>query len=95
MFLGCYYHPGCCVPDYKIENAYSKRVTWENKRHFMQSRGRLFVKRECEWRRELKNLVFRPKTHMHNILEKDTEHTLLEAIKEGSVFGFLGNLYSI
>ena len=28
---------------------------------------------------------------MHNILERDTEYTLLEAIKEGSVFGFLGN----
>ena len=57
----------------------------------MQSRGRLFVMRECEWRHILKNLVERPKTHMHNILERDTEHSLLEAIKEGSVFGFLGN----
>ena len=56
----------------------------------MQSRGRLFVMRECEWRHILKNLD-RPKTHMHNILERDTEYTLLEAIKEGSVFGFLGN----
>ena len=58
----------------------------------MQSRGRLFVMRECEWRYTLKNLD-KPKTHMHNILERDTEHTLLEAIKKGSVFGFLGNFY--
>ena len=69
-------------------------MVWENKRNFMQSRGRLFVMRGCEWRHILKNLD-RPKTHMHNILGRDTEHTLLEAIKEGSVFGFLGNFYSL
>ena len=93
-FSGCHFHPGCCVPDYKIENAYTKRLVWENKRHFMQSRGRLIVMRGCEWRDMLKTLE-RPKTHMHNILERDTEHTLLNAIKEGSVFGFLGNLCSL
>ena len=60
----------------------------------MQSRGRLFVMRECEWRQILTNLD-KPKTHMHNILGKDTEYTLLEAIKKGSVFGFIGNFYSL
>ena len=55
----------------------------------MQSRGRLIVMRECEWRDLIKRIQ-RPKTHMHNILEKDTEYSLLNAIKEGSIFGFLG-----
>ena len=58
----------------------------------MQSRGRLFVMRGCEWREMLKNEIERPKTHMHNILESDTEYTLLNAIKEDKVFGFLGKL---
>ena len=92
MFLGCWAHPGCCVPDSQIPNAEYKRQTWENKRHVMQSRGRLILMRECEWR-SLRNRIHRPKTHMHNILEQDTEFSLLKAIEDGSVFGFLGELF--
>ena len=77
------------MSDSQIENADTKRMVWENKKAFMQSRGRLTVMRECEWR-ALRNQIDRPKTHMHNILEQDTEYSLLEAIKEGTVFGFLG-----
>ena len=81
------------MSDSQIENADTKRMVWENKKAFMQSRGRLIVMRECEWR-ALRNQIDIPETHMHNILERDTEYSLLEAIREGKVFGFLGEFYS-
>ena len=56
----------------------------------MQSQGRLTVMRECEWKRFLKEQTVLPETRLHNILIRDNEASLLEAIKLDKIFGFLG-----
>ena len=87
-FHGCHFHPGCCVPDEKIKFAPKKRYTWTMKKRDLESMGKLIVKRECQWTRELKALSFKPETEMPRILESDTEATLLDAIKTDSIYGF-------
>ena len=54
----------------------------------MESQGRLIVKRECEWFRELAAMETKPETEMARILEKDNEQSLLQAIQSNSIFGF-------
>ena len=93
IFLGCKYHPGCCIPDHAIENAETKRNVWRNKKFFMKSQGVLIEMRECEWRVFLKNHRDYPETKIHNLLLRDNEQSLLEAIQSDKVFGFLGNLF--
>ena len=44
--------------------------------------------RDCEWRKILKSLP-KLETRLGRILEKDTEQTLLDAIKSEEVFGFI------
>ena len=46
--------------------------------------------RECEWKQFLKDECDFPKTRLHHILVRDTEETLLEAIKNEEIFGFIG-----
>ena len=58
------------------------------KKRDLQSQGKLIVKRECEWKREFKAMESKPNTEMPRILEKDTEETLLEAIRKGEIYGF-------
>ena len=88
-FLGCYFHPGCCVPDNKIKNAHRRRVDWNRKKKWLSDRGTLHVIRECEWVNQLKEMDQFPSTDMPRILLRDTEESLLQAIDNESVFGFI------
>ena len=58
------------------------------KQRDLQSMGKLIVKRECEWTRELNAMTTKPETEMAHILESDSESTLLHAIKSDSIYGF-------
>ena len=58
------------------------------KKQDLKSQGKLIVKRECEWFRELAMMETRPETEMARILEQDNEQSLLEAIQAGSIYGF-------
>ena len=88
IFIGCNFHPGCCVPNEKIPEAGKKEKTWADKKRDLQSQGKLIVKRECEWTRELEAMESKPETEMARILEDDDEQTLLEAIKNDEIYGF-------
>ena len=88
LFLGCNFHPGCCVPNSKIKDAVRKEYIWFLKKRDLESQGKLIVKRECEWFRELAAMEHKPETEMPRILEKDNEQSLLEAIQAGSIYGF-------
>ena len=88
-FLGCYYHPGCCVSDKKIKNAQNKRIAWNRKKKYLSQRGTLIIIRECEWIKQLKQMVIFPDTVMPRILLKDNEDSLLKAIYDESIFGFI------
>ena len=87
-FHGCKFHPGCCVPNNEIEKASQKEYIWAMKKRDLQSMGKLIVKRECEWTRELKAMTTKPETEMARILESDNESSLLNAIKSDSIYGF-------
>ena len=58
------------------------------KKRDLESQGKLIVKRECEWRRELSAMETKPITQMARILEQDDEQSLLEAIRTGEIYGF-------
>ena len=58
------------------------------KKRDLESQGKLIVKRECEWRRELAAMGVKPKTQMAKILEQDDEQSLLEAIRTEEIYGF-------
>ena len=88
IHLGCKYHPGCCVPNSEIHKASQKEYIWANKKRDLESKGKLIVKRECVWKRELSNMSVRPQTQMARILERDDQKTLLEAIRTDSIYGF-------
>ena len=88
MNLGCKYHPGCCIPDDDIDGAEKKRKTWNEKSEYFKSTGVLHIMRECEWKRQLK--YHRSiETKLGRILSYDNETTLLKAIVDNTVFGFL------
>ena len=89
-FLGCKYHPGCCIKDEDIPNAEHKRSVWESKKAIMEQEGVLHVMRECEWRQRLRRMPS-PKadTRLGRILEIDNEQSCLHAIKTGKIFGFV------
>ena len=88
-FLGCYYHPDCCIPDEKIENAESKRSIWELKKRTLESHGILHVMRECQWRKSRREFAeMSPQTQIANILKNDTESSLEAGITNGEIFGF-------
>ena len=76
------------MPDDKIPDAINKRNYWIGKTAYLRKRGNLTVMWDCQWRQMLKSL---PKfnTRLGRILERDTEETLLDAIKSEEVFGFI------
>ena len=89
-YLGCRYHPGCCIPDSEIENADQKRKQWEEKSAFFKANGVLRVMRECTWQKFKKSQLDLPKdTPLTNVLQIDDEETLLKGIADDSLFGFL------
>ena len=59
----------------------------------MESQGVLSTMRECEWKQFLKDECDFPETRLHNILVRDTEETLLEAIQNEKIFGFIGKCF--
>ena len=74
IFSGCYYHPGCCIPDEKIPNAGYKRHIWELKKQTLKQHGQLHVIRDCIWRKQKRQAAVNiPQTQIANILVKDTE----------------------
>ena len=88
-FNGCHWH-GCtkCYPDW-LENAtmeqIERKISWENKIQRLQENNCVIHIMEEH------DFVVDPtiKTQMPRILLTDTESTLLNAIKDGSVFGFI------
>ena len=88
-YLGCYFHPDCCIPDEKIENADQKRFIWELKRRTLMNHGTLHVMRECQWRQSRREFAeISPQTQVANILKSDTESSLEAGIISGEIFGF-------
>ena len=89
-YLGCRYHPDCCIGDDKIDDAETKRQVWEKKQQYFKSKGILHTMRECRWKEILKSgNQFPVKTPISRILHRDNEKSLLEAIENDQVFGFL------
>ena len=88
-YLGCYWHPGCCVPDEKIKGADYKRQIWRMKKQTLEQYGELHTIRDCVWRRNRRVLAeTTPETQMPNILNDDNEETLIDGILTGKLFGF-------
>ena len=54
----------------------------------MESKGRLVIMRECIWKEKV-NHLFHIMTVIPRILLEDTQTTLLDAIRENAVFGFV------
>ena len=54
----------------------------------MESHGRVIVTRECHWKLRMKTIQD-VQTQIPRILINDTEQSLLEAIANGSVFGYV------
>ena len=95
-FLGCAYHPGCCVDDSNLlgGSAETKKAVWEKKQSLIMSRGaKLTTIRGCVWQQQLAamrtGVDAKPDTAMPRILERDNESSLLEAIVNGEVYGFV------
>ena len=76
------------MSDDKIPDAINKRNYWIGKTAYLRKRGNLTVMWDCQWRQMLKSLP-KVKTRLGRILERDTEETLLNAIKTEEVFGFI------
>ena len=88
-YLGCFWHPGCCVPDDVIHNAKQKRMDDNMKIWDMSHAGHLITIRECDWQIQKQQMSLKPVTEIGRILCQDTESTLLEAIKNDEVYGFI------
>ena len=96
-FNGCHVHPDCpyrCTPEYKLmcKKPSVARKKWEEKqRAFSGPNKELIVQWSCQW--EIEQAFFEedntPKTKMGRILLKDNTTTLLDAIVENDVFGFI------
>ena len=54
----------------------------------MRSRGHLITIRECDWTQQLKTMT-EEATHIPRILLQDNEASLLKAIQENKVYGFV------
>ena len=65
-----------------------KNNVWQRKKTIMKAKGHLVIKRECQWKKEWKSLE-NIKTNIPRILNIDTEESLINAIRDGSVFGFI------
>ena len=84
---GCYHHPGCCIPNYRIPDWHTKKYRWEQKEKYLSEHGRVIIMRECEWRRKLATLS-NVDTKMGNILVEDSQESFLKAVRDEKVCGF-------
>ena len=88
-YLGCYYHPGCCIPDEAIHRPKQKRADDAMKQWNMRHAGHLITMRECDWQIQKQMMDQKPVTEIGRILCEDTEATLLKAIQNDEVYGFI------
>lgn len=84
-FYGCRYHAGCSYCSQEPIDA-SRKEFDDDKKAIMRRKGRLEVMRECEWKDGFPTPI---KTEMGRILFRDNEKSLLDAIKNDEVYGFV------
>ena len=88
--LGCYFH-GCSCIKKRTRKQIKAAEKWEKKKRYLIAKGvEIKLMRECVWDKRLKNEahITETETRMPRILKKDTESTLMDAIKNDQVFGF-------
>ena len=92
-YLGCFWHGCDCGngnPD--LEKRVKQRMDWEEKKSILHSKGDLYSVWECQWEQYK---IDHPETeftdtHFPHIMKKEqTRIGLMNAIKEGSFFGFV------
>ena len=97
-YQGCHVHPDCpynCnTKSILSENDIRKRrITWERKKEYFDQPPRkiLITQRSCIWAGEKHDLDLTslPSTSMPRVLCNDNVDTLIEAIKNDEVFGFV------
>ena len=89
MILGCYWHGCSCIPRHKQHsNTEQRRAFFRKKIETFKQYGEVILMKECQWKRQLPAME-KPKTQMGRILETDTQETLLNAILNDEVFGFV------
>ena len=69
-------------------NYEKRRADFREKMKMFRRYGEVIIMEECKWRRQLKTME-KPETQMGRILEIDTQETLLQAILDDKVFGFV------
>jgi len=91
-FLGCMFHGCNCGAEADEAKRSKKRAEWEVKKAKLQTQGELFSIWECDWThyKDVNLEVERTPTKFPLIMKKkQTEIGLLNAIKEGSFYGFV------
>ena len=90
ILIGCFVH-GCLCQRKRSLKQIEAANKWEVKQKKLRSKGvEVRMMKECEWDRMLKHdrSVHEADTRMARILKTDTEQSLLQAIKNNSIFGF-------
>ena len=87
-FNGCQFH-GCTCQGFAPNNKKLKK--WIAKKSRLESFGQVIVKWEHEWNQDLMDHRMRTvKTDFPRILHRrDTEKTLLDGIRDGTLYGFI------
>ena len=83
-FLGCHYHQDCpkCHPDVTDE-------TWERKKAFLQTRGKLIYIHECKWS-AINHSVRWNSSYLPLVHKKTgTDEEILSGIMNDSLFGYI------
>ena len=89
FFLGCYWHGCHCIPRSKWHPNTENRQHQDRKKiAFLRAHGEVHIIRECEWKEQLKTME-KPITQMGRILHEDNPETLMQAILDDQVFGFV------
>ena len=65
-----------------------RQAFFRKKVETFRQHGEVIVMKECKWKRQLATME-KPQTQMGRILETDTQDSLLEAILNDEVFGFV------
>ena len=88
-FLGCYWHGCHCIPRSRWHPNTENRQHHDRKKiAFFRTHGEVHIIRECEWKEQLKTM-HKPITQMGRILHEDNPETLMQAILNDQVFGFV------
>jgi len=91
-FLGCIYHGCSCGAEPDETKRLADRTKWELKKEKLQKHGEVHFIWECDWDTYKKKHpeIMGTMTKFPNIMYKNqTEIGLMNAIKEGSFFGFV------